>query len=152
MRATDLIVVSGDAHHRAALSALRIELIEGSANNLSVTPWLHFLHHIGDGVIEFQRIGNRHKGLAAAGLYPGRLIIVEQIAGIAPARLGKEIDGVIGVRQRRCQITCGPLTDRALNRCHGILDHLALLVLGEAIGVAGVIDTVAEELPVTLGT
>ena len=59
---------------------------------------------------------------------------------------------MVGVRQRRRQIACRPLAYRALNRCHGILDHLALFVLGEAIGIAGVVDTVAEELPVALCT
>ena len=53
MWTTDLIVVSRNAHDRAALSAFGIELIKRAANNLAVTPRLHLLHHIGNSVVEF---------------------------------------------------------------------------------------------------
>ena len=89
MRATDLIIVSRNTHHRSALGALLIELVEGAANDLSIATRLHLLHHIGNSVIELQRVRNRHKRLTTAGFNPGRLIIVEQIAGVEPTGLGK---------------------------------------------------------------
>ena len=67
-------------------------------------------------------------------------------------RLGKEINGVVRVRQRRRQVAGGPLTAGALDRAHRVLDHLALLIFRQAIGVSGVVDTVTEEFPVALCT
>ena len=89
MRATDLIVVGRNTHHRPTLGALLVELVEGAANDLSIATRLHLLHYIGNSVIEFQRVRYRHKRLTTAGFNPGRLIIVEQIAGVEPTGLGK---------------------------------------------------------------
>ena len=77
MRAADLVVVRGYTHHSALGRALQQQLIKASADDIAIPARFHFLHHIGNGVIEFERIRNRYKGTTAAGFHRRRLVIVK---------------------------------------------------------------------------
>ena len=88
------------------------------------------------------------------------LIVVKQIAGVErglvaeelKTHLGKQIHGVLRMRQGRRQIACAELAGVAMDRLDRVFDHRLFLRLRQAVGVAGVVNAVAEKLPLALTT
>ena len=88
--------------------------------------------------------------LPAAHVHRRRLVIVEQVAGVDAAGFREQVHGDFGVRQRRGEIAGALLAGVLEDGLHRILDHGALLRFVHAVGVARVVDAVAEEFPVAL--
>ena len=76
---------------------------------------------------------------------------MEQVAGVDAAGFGKKVDGVLGVRQRRCQITVAVLAGVLPDEGHRFRDHRPLFIHTQPIGIAGVVQAVAEKFPLPLG-
>ena len=143
----DLVGVQRHAHHRAAALALLVKPVERLFDHRPVAPRLDLVDDVGDGVVQLQRIRHRDERLAGTHPHRRRLIVVEEVAGVDAAGLAEQIQAALGVRQRRRQIAGAGLAGMLGDGVHGVLDHAAFLGFVHAVGVARVVDAVAEELP-----
>ena len=101
---------------------------------------------VNDGVVQFQRARHGHETLATAHLHLHRrgLVVMEQVAGVDAPRFDKQVQRDFAVRQRRRQVVRGPFAESALYGVHALFNHAELLRLRHAVGVACVVDVVAE--------
>ena len=140
--------MQGDAHHAAALRPLLVELVElvfadlGEVVPLIVSPEER-------GIVELQRIGDGDQ-LSRPHLDRHRLVVVHPVGVIDEARLGHQVGGVHRPGDRRPQHPLQLLAGMSLQGVYGVPVELPLLVLGVGVEVAGVVDTVAHEVPVPL--
>src|SRR5574337_1213041 len=151
VRLADLVGMQGHTHYRAAVFAFGIETIERVFYHSAVAAWFDLVDHVSDRVIELQRVRHRHEALAATRVHRGRLVVVEQVAGVGATGFGEQVDCAFRVRQRRRQVAVTVLAGMPLDQRHRLLDHLALLRFVQSVGVARVVDAVAEELVVARG-
>ncbi len=102
-----------------------------------------------DDVVHLERVGNADQP-ARADVQRRRLVVVEQVAGVFHAVFRQQVEGPRRAGEGRGQPAGHILPGAILDGADAVLDQRALLRLVHAVGVAGVVDPVAEELPAAL--
>ena len=149
VRLRNEIGMQWDAHDRAAFFTLFQQLVEMAFEHIGIARWGLAKRAIGNDVIHFERIGKRDKlaGFRFQGL---RLIILEKVTGIPEIIFRNQIDGLFCMGERWRQITANALPGLLFNGVDTVFEDRALLGFAHAIGIAGIVNAVREELPVPL--
>ena len=100
-------------------------------------------------VVHLQAVGHGDQP-AALHLHRLRLVVMIEVAGIIEAIFGDQVQRARRVGQRGREPAANGLPGRLAHGADRILDDRALLRLVHAVGVAGVVDAVAEEFPAAL--
>ncbi len=148
MRLTDQIGVQRDAHDRrtAALFRFLRQPFELPDQCVGIVARAHIIDEKAVMVVDLEAVGNGDEA-AAARLYRLHLVVMIKVAGIVEPIFGDEVERARRMRQRRRQPAANGLASRVPHRPDRILYDRAFLRLRHAIGIAGVINAVAEKLP-----